>query len=447
MFDLISSFLFYPMSTEYILCIHPILVAFGVIVALNQGLQQMFPPFQHWMARKTNKKFPRLVPDVGQLCQMLFRGDITQQQYVEYANENGYNNEFAYALQHITRNLLDANTYIEAFRRGIIKESHLKEKLTALGYDAFDTAVIKNVTEYFPNPGDLIQFAVREVYSPEIVSKFGQKEDFPEKFAKEAEKLGISREQSLNYWAAHWNLPSAQQGFEMLHRRVIDEGELNILLRALDVMPFWRDALTKISYNPLTRVDVRRMHALGILGANEVYEAYLDFGYSPENAERMKNFTIQYNNSSATSELKALLDETYEKGYLSEDEYIEELESLTQNREAAEYEASIKSFQKILIETDDKIETLRLQFVKGEINIDEARNALNALNLKSTQQESLIAKFESDKKKYHKLPTKADLQSWLKKSVISSVEFETKMTALGYERDDIQYYLEAVGNE
>lgn len=447
MYNWLTYLFFSNAKTEYILCLSPLLVALGVILFVHQGLQQLFPPVQHWMARKTNKKFPRLVPDVGQLCKMLFRGDITYDQYQEYANENGYDNEFAYALKHVTQNLLDAESYIAAYRRGIIKEEQLTEKLLALQYDSFDIAVVKKVSEYFPSPGDLIRFAVREVYSPDIVAKFGQKEDFPEVFAKEAEKVGISKDQALNYWAAHWNLPSTQQGFEMLHRRVINEEELNVLLRALDVMPFWRDALTKISYNPLTRVDVRRMHALGVLGADEVYEAYLDFGYSPENAKRMKDFTIKYNNSSATSELKKLIDDAFDKGYITEQEYISQIEALTEDREAAEYEASIRSFQKLLRETDDKIETLRLQYVKGEKYIDEVRSELNALNLKSTQQEELLLKFDRDKKKYHKLPTKADLMKWLASNIISSMDFEDKMEQLGYDREDISNYEASIKGE
>ncbi|GAH79863.1 unnamed protein product, partial [marine sediment metagenome] len=74
-----------------------------------------------------------------------------------------------------------------------------------------------------------------------------------------AGKKGLSKEWSERYWAAHWNLPSPQQGFEMLHRGVINVSELNMLLRALDVMPFWRDKLTAIAFRRLTRVDIRRM--------------------------------------------------------------------------------------------------------------------------------------------------------------------------------------------
>ncbi|GAH25686.1 unnamed protein product, partial [marine sediment metagenome] len=67
-----------------------------------------------------------------------------------------------------------------------------------------------------------------------------------------------------------------------------------MLLRALDVMPFWRDKLTGIAYRRLTRVDVRRMYKAGVLTREEVYEAYLQHGYTDENAKRMTEFTVQW---------------------------------------------------------------------------------------------------------------------------------------------------------
>ncbi|GAG78096.1 unnamed protein product, partial [marine sediment metagenome] len=87
--------------------------------------------------------------------------------------------------------------------------------------------------------------------------------------------------------------PSPQQGFDMLHRGVISDDELNMLLRALDVMPFWRDKLTQIAFRPLTRVDVRRMYKQGVLTETEVYESYLIAGYNEQNAERMAEFTVR----------------------------------------------------------------------------------------------------------------------------------------------------------
>ncbi|GAH19953.1 unnamed protein product, partial [marine sediment metagenome] len=171
--------------------------------------------------------------------------------------------------------------------------SNLPERLRKIGIHPDYNSLYKELAFQIPPVADIITMAVREAFTPEIAAKFGQYEDYPPDLETWAMKKGLSKEWSQRYWAAHWSLPSPLQGFEMLHRGVINEGELNMLLRALDVMPFWRDKLTQIAYRRLTRVDIRRMYKQGVLDEKEVYESYLQHGYNPENAERMSEFTIR----------------------------------------------------------------------------------------------------------------------------------------------------------
>ncbi|MBA7557821.1 hypothetical protein ES705_50595 [subsurface metagenome] len=37
----------------------------------------------------------------------------------------------------------------------------------------------------------------------------------------------------------------------MLHRDIVDQDTLKMLLKSLDIMPYWRDRLIQLSYNPL----------------------------------------------------------------------------------------------------------------------------------------------------------------------------------------------------
>ena len=79
----------------------------------------------------------------------------------------------------------------------------------------------------------------------------------------------------------------------MLHRRIIDPDELKLLLRVRDIPSFWRERLVQLSYDPYTRVDVRRMYTAGVLSENEVFDTYLDLGYDEEHANNLTLWTLQ----------------------------------------------------------------------------------------------------------------------------------------------------------
>lgn len=158
--------------------------------------------------------------------------------------------------------------------------------------------VYRTLAHPIPPINDLITMAVREAFTPDIASRFGQYEGLPSEYVAAAEKKGLTKEWAERYWAAHWTLPSVQQGFAMLHRGIIGQSDLGLLMRALDIMPFWRDKLMQLSYKPLTRVDVRRMHLLGTLDVGGVQRAYEDVGYNEHNARLMTDFTVRYNRRS-----------------------------------------------------------------------------------------------------------------------------------------------------
>ncbi|GAI22279.1 unnamed protein product, partial [marine sediment metagenome] len=124
----------------------------------------------------------------------------------------------------------------------------LPASLTKIGIHPDYTDVYRTLANPIPPVADIITMAVREAFSPAIAERFGQYEDFPPDFERYASMKGLTPEWSKRYWAAHWSLPSPQQGFEMLHRGIINEDELRMLMRALDIMPFWRDKLMQMSY-------------------------------------------------------------------------------------------------------------------------------------------------------------------------------------------------------
>ena len=181
--------------------------------------------------------------------------------------------------------LIDPMTAIQLWRRDPAKYGKYLEDLQYGGFDDERIEALKFVTQLIPGVQDLIRMSVREAFSPEIAEKFGQYQDPPTAVYPWAEKLGLSQEWVDRYWAAHWELPSSLNGFELLHRGIITEDELKLLLRALDVMPFWRDKLIKLSWNIPTRVDVRRFWDLRTIDEARLREVYTGMGYHAQDLE------------------------------------------------------------------------------------------------------------------------------------------------------------------
>jgi len=240
------------------------------------------------------KKLAYEIPNSMLLVQgSLVRG-MTEETIIDLISRGGIHPDYAH-------DYLDAIMTKPASEDIIAYELRRDPSLSRLGEELSKVGVHNNYHDLYrelayqiPPVADIITMAVREAFTPSIAARFGQYEDLPSEFVEAVQKKGLSKEWAERYWAAHWSLPSPQQGFEMLHRGVIGEGDLNMLMRALDIMPFWRDKLIQIAYRPLSRVDVRRMYALGVIDISGIRRAYTDLGYNDYNANLMTKFTVAY---------------------------------------------------------------------------------------------------------------------------------------------------------
>lgn len=234
----------------------------------------------------------------SELSELAIRGNITIAEYLQKMSDLGFSGSNAGKIVALRRNLLDPTTVQMLYLRGTITDEQREEALKSIGYYPDDIARLKTLYDVIPPIPDLIRMTVREVFDKGQAERLGLFRNFPEDVVPFAEKQGINREWMMKYWAAHWELPSPTMGFEMFQRNIIGEPELDDLLRALDYSPVWHDKLKQLNYNPLTRVDVRRMYGLGVMNYDEIIRAYQDIGYSPENARRLADFTVKYESKS-----------------------------------------------------------------------------------------------------------------------------------------------------
>ena len=321
----------------------------------------------------------------------------------------------------------------------------LGRDLTRIGIHPEFQEVYQTLAHRLPPVADIISMAVREAFSPAIAQRFGQYEDFPEDFGKYAEQQGLSAEWAERYWAAHWGLPSPQQGFEMLHRGVITEVDLGLLMKAQDIMPFWRDKMIEIAYRPLTRVDVRRMYKEGVLSEVDVFDAYKDGGYSDKNAEAMTEFTIAY----VLAQQSKFTSNDIIKAYTDRMIDISEARSLlgdvgVQSGDIS-YILDTADYKREWAITNNKTSAIRNLYKKGEYSDTIARSELLRLNLPSDHVETLMETWWFEKKAAGvKTWTKAETMGFMESGLITADRGRQELISMGYDDEHADTYIKAM---
>ncbi len=270
----------------------------------------------------------------------------------------------------------------------------LEDELRKTGIHPNYFDVYKTLAFPIPPVNDIITMAVREAFTPEIASRFGQYEGMPQEYVDAVHKKGISKEWAERYWAAHWSLPSIQQGFGMLHRGIIGESDLALLMRALDIMPFWRDKLMQLSFKPLTRVDVRRMHLLGTIDDSGVKRAYLDLGYNEFNAGRMADFTIRYNRRSLSGFTPRDALNAYINRYIEGGQAAALLRDIGVKDSEVSNAVRLAGYKRDWKFKDEELAAIKNRYSKGIHSLARTKSALSQLGLAADYVATLLAQWE-----------------------------------------------------
>ena len=286
-----------------------LLAGLAVILSVAGRLSAapLSPAVESWEQDWWEKWPTKLLPP-AELAELVQRDYMDALEGTKGAARQGISADQFHLLRRLRTALPPPGDVILSGWRGALNPGQVAEQLTHQGYNTEGQKVLSTAAEFYPGPSDLIHFLVRDIFTPAIVERFGQDQGYPAAFDALAQKAGVSPEVARWYWAAHWELPSTGQGFEMLQRGVIEPDDLDFLLRAADVMPFWREKLLKISYNPITRVDIRRLHKTGEIDFTEMIARYKAAGYAPDDANRLANFTVKLNTQERKDELAPLTD-------------------------------------------------------------------------------------------------------------------------------------------
>lgn len=369
-------------------------------------------------------------------------------------------------MQKTTPSIFDEPASMRLYFKKLINQEQLYDNMQKLGYPNEKTDKMIDANWYYPSPTDFIRFAVREVFRPDIVEQYGYDEAFPidepippdqlpEWIKENVEPLPATLRDLINigmldettlkwYWRSHWELPSPTMGYEMLHRKVITQDDLETLLKIQDFAPFWIPKMIDISYSPYTRVDARRMYETGVLSDEEYTTALEDLGYPRDKAEKYLEWTKLRKMSPEKDITRTMILNAFDSGLKDRNWAISQLQTLGYDHDEAELIIMLREFDLSESELRDHTDLEEIRFVKGLISEEELQAGLDELGLNELQKAKVIDSASVKKDQLLRLPSKTDFADWFKKDLISETVYRQRMAQLGFLNADIDLYIEEI---
>jgi len=320
-------------------------------------------------------------------------------------------------------------------------DEDLKEEIARYGFSEERGRLVLRSARFYPAVQDWIRFAVRDVWNKEAVTEGQYDADFPEDILEHTRRAGLQDETVRQYWRAHWQLPSPQMGYEMLHRSIITRDQLYALLRIADYAPGWIDRMIAISYRPLTRVDARRMYEAGVLSDDEYRESMERLGYSPEDAGR---FVAWVQAKEGEVEKDLTLSQTLQGrrlGLLREDETITRLTEIGYDEAEAAVLMGADAAKEAEAHSEKLVKLAIRRYVYRLSDVGVLKTELARAGVMQEALDRLVEQAEIERINKRKLPTKADVLKGVKELVVSDAEAMIRLQQIGYTDEDARLLL------
>lgn len=337
---------------------------------------------------------------------------------------------------------LDPISLITAWRRDPAAYEQYFDDLRDQGWSNDRIEALKFFTLFMPSAQDLVNWQAKEVFEPDMISKYGLDDEFEGLDLTLFGKIGVTEEQARNYWRAHWEHPELRTIIEMLRRTGFTEDDMREWFRLVEIPPYWRDKLIEISYEVPTRVDVRRWWDMRTIDEARLREIYVHRGYHGKDLDDYVLWTKVYvafpdliarwrNGWITIDEVRAEL-----VGYGMPAERVEELLETKFKATAGEHTTAerditktdiIKGVKKGVITRGEGMELL-MDMGYGEADADY----ILSINIPVDEEDVVVNQREL---------TKTDILKGLKAEIITEAEVLERLKEIRYSPLDAEFLL------
>jgi len=414
-------------------------VALSVLTGTTSG---SLAPLNRHLEQQAEVKSRSYLFDPPTLAVLRTRNIITSNQYDTLMAMNGVSEDGIRAMRDLARPLLTQEELARLMWRDRLTSGAVEAELGHYGYNEVQQDMLRELMEVLPGVGDLVSMAVREAFNDEVAARFGYDENYPSEAARWAKKQGLDPEWFQRYWRAHWTLPGLTQVREMFNRGFIDADDVDTYLRAADLPVFWRGKLQEWMKSEVTRVDLRRIFSLGVIGPGEVYERYLKLGYTEDDAALLTEWTVAAYGEETRDATKGDILSMYEDGILNEEEataYLRALGYLEDYILLLLAQRDLKRQEKFENKVFGYVEDL---YVAGVYDRSDVFAELGKLDAPGSFIEQSLQVWDLEKRAKVSIPTTAQLRDMTLEGVISEQQFREQLALRGYSEQYADWYVQ-----
>lgn len=366
---------------------------------------------------------------------------------VDNLEQQGLTPEQIEILLRVYRSRLSSSDLMTLWLRGEISEGEFSTRLTQAGIDLSEVADIKKLGDRIPGPSDLVRFGLREAWRDDVAAAYGYDQGRPAQMTEWMQKQGYGPEWAQAFWRSHWEIPSTGQMIEMFHRREIDHAALVQGLKVNDVAPGWIDPLLGITYNLLTRVDVKRALRYGEYTVDQVFAEYRQLGYDETRARILTNIAIRESLDEAAGLTRSAVVASYKKRRMTRQEATESLEDLGILGDVAQFYLDQADYDRSDTLLKQRIDNVEKRFKSGLLTENEALEELGSLGVGGEESRLEVETWGVAQRTTVKRPSRANLDEFVRQGILDPDTYRQELTGLGYDAAYIGWYVGSLAFE
>ena len=254
--------------------------------------------------------------------------------------------------------------------------------------------------------------------------------------------LGYDEDHAREVWRGHWITPQLGELKEWLYRGLITEDDIAATLPQIGISPSARIRIMQSLYAPLHKLDLRKLHTLGLISDDEAHLGYMRIGYSSQDAALMVSEGMTAKTTKQLGITDSLVQKFYKDGEYSRPQALDHLTKLGYPAEDAATVLDVIDIEEQHRLNEELIKVLHDEAVKGLITQAEYTDQINSLGVSPQRLNILLGHLAVDVRKNRPVPSKADLDKFYKAGLISESDYRQYLYDLGYTSEFIDLFVQ-----